>query len=245
MTIYMKPASDSTYPSEPSASKTLSGNSGTDTLSIEAVGDDAYDFKVQFYDGTDTYIAFPSVTSNVRLVTIDENGCVEIAGHPTNCSWVYQRDYAALRKIRKCCHNSFSPLVGIMPTGGSFFSSNHPPHLQWIVKNFQKHPIKAPSECPYYEGGVLMTDTLSPESSRRTSSFWCRRNWPEGAECTQPRMASADATPASIVSRRSYSAANAESITGASIGTTEAAGRSSGGAAHGLRIPDTPAAAGQ
>ena len=63
----------------------------------------------------------------------------------------------------KCCHNSFSPLVGIMPTGGSFFSSNHPPHLQWIVKNFQKHPIKAPSECPYYEGGVLMTDTLSPE----------------------------------------------------------------------------------
>ena len=63
----------------------------------------------------------------------------------------------------KCCHNSFSPLVGSAPAGGSFFSSNHPPYLQWIVKNFQKHPIKVSSECPYYEGGVLMTDTLSPE----------------------------------------------------------------------------------
>jgi len=58
-------------------------------------------------------------------------------------------------------------------------------------------------------------------------------------------MASADATPASIVSRRSYSAANAESITGASIGTIEAAGQSSGGAAHALRIPATPVAAAQ
>jgi hypothetical protein len=68
------------------------------------------------------------------------------------------------KESMKCCHNSFSPLVGSAPAGGSFFfSSNHPPYLQWIVKNFQKHPIKVSSECPYYEGGVLMTDTLSPE----------------------------------------------------------------------------------
>lgn len=120
MTIYMKPASEPTYPSEPSASKTLSGNSGTDSLSIEAVGDDAYDFKVQFYDGTDTYIAFPSVTSNVRLVTIDENGCVEIAGHPTNCSWVFQRDYAALRKIRKIFDTGMHPFFDILTQLGDW-----------------------------------------------------------------------------------------------------------------------------
>ena len=58
-------------------------------------------------------------------------------------------------------------------------------------------------------------------------------------------MASAAATPASIVSHRSYSAVNVESITGAFIGTTVAVGRSSGVAAHGLRTPDMPAAAGQ
>ena len=58
-------------------------------------------------------------------------------------------------------------------------------------------------------------------------------------------MASADATLASIVSRRSYSAVSVASITAESIGTIEAAGRSSGGAALGLRTPATPAAAGQ
>ena len=53
------------------------------------------------------------------------------------------------------------------------------------------------------------------------------------------------ATPASTVSHRSYSAVNVASITAESTGTTVAAGQSSGGAAHALRIPATPAAAAQ
>lgn len=76
LTIYQKPASDSTYPSTPVSVQTLSGNSGVTTVTITDVGDDAYDFRVEFYDGTNTYIAFPSVQSNVRLITIDSTGNV-------------------------------------------------------------------------------------------------------------------------------------------------------------------------
>lgn len=72
--VYKKMATDSGYPSTPDATEALTGNSGNNTVTIEAIGDDAYDFKVEFYDGTNTYIAFPSVASNIRLVTIDENG---------------------------------------------------------------------------------------------------------------------------------------------------------------------------
>ena len=76
LTIYQKPAGDSTYPSTPVSVQTLSGNSGVTTVTITDVGDDAYDFRVEFYDGTNTYIAFPSVQSNIRLITIDSTGNV-------------------------------------------------------------------------------------------------------------------------------------------------------------------------
>lgn len=76
LTIYQKPAGDSTYPSTPVSVQTLSGNSGVTTVTITDIGDNAYDFRVEFYDGTNTYIAFPSVQSNIRLVTIDSTGNV-------------------------------------------------------------------------------------------------------------------------------------------------------------------------
>lgn len=76
LTVYKKLASVSTYPSTPTITQTLSGNSGTTDVTITDVGDDAYDFRVEFYDGTNTYIAFPSVQSNVRLITIDSTGNV-------------------------------------------------------------------------------------------------------------------------------------------------------------------------
>lgn len=74
--VYKKISSASTYPSTPAITQQLSGNSGVTTVTITDVGDDAYDFKVEFYDGTNTYIAFPSVQSNIRLVTIDTTGNV-------------------------------------------------------------------------------------------------------------------------------------------------------------------------
>lgn len=74
ISVYKKLSSATAYPSTPAATRTLSGGSGTTEITIENIGDDAYDFRVEFYDGTNTYIAFPSVASNIRLVTIDPNG---------------------------------------------------------------------------------------------------------------------------------------------------------------------------
>lgn len=75
--IYQKLASISSYPSTPTVSQNLTGDSGITPITISNIGDDAYDFKVVFYDGVNTFIAFPAVQSNVRLITIDEKGRIE------------------------------------------------------------------------------------------------------------------------------------------------------------------------
>lgn len=80
LSVYYKPASSSTYPSTPTATKTLTGDSGDDTITITNLGDSAFDFKVVFYDGTNYFTAYPSVSANIRLVTIDKNGNVEVLG---------------------------------------------------------------------------------------------------------------------------------------------------------------------
>ena len=81
LSIYHKLASSSTYPANPSATKTLTGDSGTDSITLADLGDSAFDFKVVFYDGTSYFTAYPSVASNVRLVTIDTSGNVEVSGN--------------------------------------------------------------------------------------------------------------------------------------------------------------------
>ena len=72
--VYMKRAENPTYPSSPETVKYLSGNSGVTDIIISGIGDHAYDFQVEFYDGENTYISFPSVSSNIRLVTISPDG---------------------------------------------------------------------------------------------------------------------------------------------------------------------------
>lgn len=74
--IYQKEAGASAYPSTPVINQTLSGDSGVTPVTISNIGDGAYDFKVEFYDGTNTYIDFPSIQSNIRLITIDREGDV-------------------------------------------------------------------------------------------------------------------------------------------------------------------------
>ena len=74
LSVYKKLASESSYPASAAATETLSGNSGTTSITLSALGNDAYDFRVEFYDGTNKYIAFPSVASNIILVTIDPDG---------------------------------------------------------------------------------------------------------------------------------------------------------------------------
>lgn len=80
LNIYKKAASDPSYPSTAVYTSTLSGDSGTATPTLSNIGDSAYDFKVVFYDGDNYFIAYPSVQSNVRLVTIDSSGNVEVIG---------------------------------------------------------------------------------------------------------------------------------------------------------------------
>lgn len=74
--IYQKEAGAVSYPSSPVLTQNVTGNSGNTTLTINNIGDNAYDFKVEFYDGTDTYLAFPSIQTNIRLITIDQTGNV-------------------------------------------------------------------------------------------------------------------------------------------------------------------------
>ena len=76
--IYKKLNSASSYPATPDVNETLSGNSGVEQVTIASLGDNAFDFKVEFYDGTNTFIAFPSIQSNIRLLTIDPDGKLEV-----------------------------------------------------------------------------------------------------------------------------------------------------------------------
>lgn len=80
LNVYKKLASSASYPSSASKTVTLSGNSGNEAVTISDIGDSAYDFKVEFYDGTNTFVAFPSVQSNIRLIAIDKSGHVEVLG---------------------------------------------------------------------------------------------------------------------------------------------------------------------
>ena len=72
--IYQKEAGAVSYPTSPVLTQNVTGNSGNTTLTINNIGDNAYDFKVEFYDGTNTYLAFPSIQTNIRLITIDKTG---------------------------------------------------------------------------------------------------------------------------------------------------------------------------
>lgn len=74
--IYQKEAGAVSYPTSPILTQNVTGNSGNTTLTINNIGDNAYDFKVEFYDGINTYLAFPSIQTNIRLITIDKTGNV-------------------------------------------------------------------------------------------------------------------------------------------------------------------------
>lgn len=72
--VYKKLSSTTSYPSTAEVTRTLSGNSGIESITLANIGSEAYDFKVEFYDGTNTFIAFPAVIANKDLVTLDPSG---------------------------------------------------------------------------------------------------------------------------------------------------------------------------
>lgn len=81
--VYKKLSSTTSYPSTAEVTRTLSGNSGIESITLANVGSEAYDFKVEFYDGTNTFIAFPAVIANKDLVTLDQSGNLWTAGSVT------------------------------------------------------------------------------------------------------------------------------------------------------------------
>lgn len=91
--IYQKLSSTPYYPSTPIVTQNLIGDSGITPITISNIGDEAYDFKVVFYDGINTFIAFPAVQSNVRLITIDEKGRVECGDYGGNLKSIFDIFY--------------------------------------------------------------------------------------------------------------------------------------------------------
>ena len=80
ITVYKKLASASSYEQNPTSTTPVTGDSGITRIPVSSLGDDAWDFRVEFDDGEYTYIAFPSISANVKLTTVDEDGNVEIFG---------------------------------------------------------------------------------------------------------------------------------------------------------------------
>ena len=81
--VYKKLSSTTSYPSTADVTRNLSGNSGIESITLANVGSEAYDLKVEFYDGTNTFIAFPAVIANKDLVTLDQSGNLWAAGSVT------------------------------------------------------------------------------------------------------------------------------------------------------------------
>ena len=77
--IYSKLASESSYGTTPAINTNFTGNSGTNTVTVSDIGEAAHDYRVEFTDGTNTWIAFPSIALNVQLVTVDQDGNVIVS----------------------------------------------------------------------------------------------------------------------------------------------------------------------
>lgn len=151
--VYKKAATDSVYPSTPDATETLTGNSGNNTVTIEAIGDEAFDFKVEFYDGTNTYIAFPSVSSNVRLVAIDERGGIEVGSIMENCAWYKQRDYAVIKRIKKILDTNMYPILDALTQLGDWAMATYGEHLWFSYMSNENYESETNTQGGYIRFG--------------------------------------------------------------------------------------------
>lgn len=89
LTIYAKEASEASYPSTAAYTGTLTGDSGNVSVTLADMGDAAYDLRVELDDGTNTFIVFPSVQSNIRLVELDRKGHTKLMGRACYPLFVY------------------------------------------------------------------------------------------------------------------------------------------------------------
>lgn len=79
VSIYLKKASESSFPSTASKTVTVSGT-GNGSVAIELATDDAYDIKMVASDGNTSIYLYPSVGSNILLFEVDEEGNVNFSG---------------------------------------------------------------------------------------------------------------------------------------------------------------------
>lgn len=79
VSIYLKKASESSFPSTASKTVTISGT-GSGSVEIVLATDDAYDIKMVASDGNTSIYLYPSVGSNILLFEVDEEGNVELSG---------------------------------------------------------------------------------------------------------------------------------------------------------------------
>lgn len=79
VSIYLKKASESSFPSTALKTVEISGT-GSGSVEIELATDDAYDIKMVASDGNTSIYAYPSVSSNILLLEVDEEGNIDISG---------------------------------------------------------------------------------------------------------------------------------------------------------------------
>lgn len=80
VSIYLKKASESSFPSTSSKTVTISGT-GNGSVNIELATDDAYDIKMVASDGNTSIYLYPSVSSNILLFEVDEEGNINVPGN--------------------------------------------------------------------------------------------------------------------------------------------------------------------
>ena len=78
ITIYKKHTYEPLYPSAPDMTVEVEGNAGTQDITLADVGSDAYDFRLEFYDGTNTFTSFPSVSSTEQVIIITPDGDLQL-----------------------------------------------------------------------------------------------------------------------------------------------------------------------
>ena len=90
ITIYKRLSYIPIFPTEPEIVVEVEGNAGVQDITLQNVGRDAYDFRVEFYDGTDTYFSFPAVDSTQQIFVITPEGDIWLG---LNTDATYGDDY--------------------------------------------------------------------------------------------------------------------------------------------------------
>lgn len=81
--IYIKESDQSSYPTTPTQTLSLTIGSGESSTTFAVSSDEGYDVQIITTDGTTTIYSFPSIDSNILLLEIDDQGNIESYGDIT------------------------------------------------------------------------------------------------------------------------------------------------------------------